>query len=178
MGLCGLVILFACVRCPPARGKKPFFVPVFCPCFCLSFALCPWVVSSYNRRKKKRPFVGRFSCGGVWFLLLSANIEDCKRLAVSACYCYLVLVCLHSSCRVARDIIKICSICCIRAALAFIDSYFVFHVVFSYRFKPLQTFSNIVGPPAIWLPANSCTLQYFQIYVLFRPSSCIPPLWL
>lgn len=150
----------------------------FCPCLCLLssvpiFAGLAVSVCLYIR-KKKRPFVGRFLCG-CWFLLLSKQ-EHCKRLAVSACYCYLVFVCLHPSCRGACNIVQICFIGRVGAALAFIDSYFLFHGVSSYRFKPLQTFSNTVVPPAFWRPANSCILQYFQTCAPFRPSSCIPPL--
>ena len=105
----------------------------FCPSFA-SFALlaCSLRLSlcASLYMQEKRPFLwvalSLWGCG-VWFLLLSANIEDCKRVAVSACYCYLVFVCLHSSCRGACDIIKICFIGCVCAACTMVYCYSVFH---------------------------------------------------
>ena len=107
-----VVILFCLRAVSTCKGKKALFALVLlclpalaCPCLCLS--LCPCVVSSYNRQKNTA-FIWSCLlglCGGGWFLLLSAKKEDCKRFAVSACYCYLVFVCLHSSCRGACDII-------------------------------------------------------------------------
>lgn len=52
MGLCGLVILFAYVPCPPARGQGPFF-PLVCLLSSVPVSVLPSVVvSSYNRQKK------------------------------------------------------------------------------------------------------------------------------
>ena len=77
VGLVLVVILFACVRCPPAKGKKPFCLlfPCLCPSLCPSFL--PWSFHPVTD-KKKRPFLlGRFLCGccGVWFLPVSGCIN-------------------------------------------------------------------------------------------------------
>lgn len=64
VGLSAVVILFACVPCPPAKGKKPF-CPCFLPCLpalsrlylCRACRVCPCVVSSWEGTKEKRPFV-------------------------------------------------------------------------------------------------------------------------
>lgn len=152
MGLYGVVILIACVRCPPAKRKKPFS-PLFCFACLPVLSACPLlcVVSSWKRQQKKNgPFVGRFSLGGcVWFLL--SELEHGKRCGLSAIYLYFVglVVGFNPSGGGACDIIKIRFICCVRAALAVVYCYSLFHGVFSYRFKPLQTFSNIGSPPAI-----------------------------
>ena len=65
-----VVILFACVRCPPAKGKKrpKYKKSSFRPSF-----LCGLITD-----KKKRPLLGRFLCGsccGVWFLPVSGCIN-------------------------------------------------------------------------------------------------------
>ena len=113
MGLYGLVIISARVPRLPARKKGPFLPPVCLPaCLHSSLSLqglpCLSVLVSVSIYEKRNGLLlGRFLCGccGVWFLLLSANIEDCKRVAVSACYCYLVFVCLQSSCRGACNVV-------------------------------------------------------------------------
>lgn len=45
-GLCGaflVVILFACVPCPPAKGKKPF-LPLVCLCSSVLVSLCRFIL--------------------------------------------------------------------------------------------------------------------------------------
>lgn len=87
MGLCGLVILFACVRCPPAKEKKPLFAPrLLCLlALCVSLSVC---VYTY---KKSGLFGSLFLFG--WWLLVSP-IEQIRTLQAGCRFGLLPLSCL------------------------------------------------------------------------------------
>ena len=127
MGLCGLVILFACVRRPPAK-RKSHFLPLVClVCFaCLLSASLSVCVSIHAR--KAALFVGRsFSLGcGVWFLL--SELEHGKRVGLPAVYLYFVclVVGFNPSGGWACNIIKIGFVCGLCPCLAIIDCRGVF----------------------------------------------------
>lgn len=95
MGLYGLVILFVCVPCPPARKKMPF-LPLFCSCL---FALCllalPVLVSFHLiTDKKETAFIGSFLFG--WWLV--SPIERKKGRLQAVCrFGLLLLFCLYLS---------------------------------------------------------------------------------
>ena len=92
MGLCGLVILFACVRRPPAK-RKSHFLPLVClVCFaCLLSASLSVCVSIHAR--KAALFVGRSFSLGLW-CLVSPIERKYRRLQAGCRFGLLLLSCL------------------------------------------------------------------------------------
>lgn len=93
MGLYGVVILFACVPCPPARGKKPF-LSLSLPCLSVSVRpylcrACRVCLSLYT--KKETALIGSFLLG-LW--LLFSPIEQIKTLQAGCRFGLLLLSCL------------------------------------------------------------------------------------
>lgn len=134
VGLSAVVILAACVPCPPAKGKgRPKYKKSsFRPCLRPSVFCC---VSIHRETKRKTALLlGRFflGCGCVWFLLFgteSVKMEHCKRGGLFAKYPYFLccVVCLHLAGGGACNIVQICSVCGLCAGLAPKYSNFVCH---------------------------------------------------
>ena len=95
MGLLSVVILFACVRCPPAKRKKPFLHLSFAVSACVSFRVSifagPAVCVRLYTKKKKQPFLWVVS---PWVVCLVSPIEQIRTLQAGCRFGLLPLFCL------------------------------------------------------------------------------------
>lgn len=118
VGLFCVVILSACVPCPPAKGKKPFLPLVCLVCPCLRF---PLSASLYIQ--EKRPFLWVALSLVVVFGFSFSEHEHGKRCGAFAEYPYFVrgVVCFHLAGGWACDIIEVRAVCCLGSAFAMVN---------------------------------------------------------
>lgn len=95
MGLYRVVILFACVPCPPVKDKKPFLsLSLLVSCLLSSVRVCPSFLGSFHLMadKKETAFIGSFLFG--WLCLVSPIERKKGRLQVGCRFGLLPLFCL------------------------------------------------------------------------------------
>lgn len=93
MGLYRVVILFACVPCPPAKDKRPFLsLSLLVSCLLSSVRVCPSFLGSFHLMadKKETAFIGSFLFG--WWCVVSP-IEQTRTLLAGCLSSLLPLFC-------------------------------------------------------------------------------------
>lgn len=91
----GLVIPFACVRCPPAKGEGPFLSLSFAVSVCVSFRVSIFaglaVCVCLYAKKRNSPLYGLFLLG--WWSCLFSPIEQIRTLRAGYRFGLLPLFC-------------------------------------------------------------------------------------